>query len=264
MRHALRGAALGLLSACQYEVTPEVPVPSGPFVGSVDLVWAPTSYAVDANFTEPQFAMTGCPGTQAGACCAYSQPQLDLSRGGTEPITVSAGTIAVVDGAQTVGSFGFQGIGYTPLSSASSSGVPQLFWNPGDTLLISADGGAVDAFSSSIVAPPAFTDVSPALSIASQIAVRLSQDFTVTWTPQKAVTASVTLQLFDPTGFYVDCTAADSAGTITVPTAAMGSILSGDNGYVTLSRLVSQQVSSPNATITLTAEATEPGLATFQ
>jgi len=262
MRHALRGAALGLLlSACQYEVTPEVPVPSGPFVGNVDLIWAPTSSSVTANFTEPQFAVTGCPGTQTGACCSYSQPQIDLTQGGTEPITVSAGTIAVVDDAQTLGSFGFQGIGYYPLSSAESS---SLFWNPGDSLLISADGGAVDAFSSSIVAPPAFAGVSPALTIASQIVLRLSQDFTVTWTPPEATTAPVTLQLFDPTGFYVDCTAADSAGTITVPSAAMGSILSGDNGYVTLSRMVSQPVQSPNATVTLAAEATEPGLATFQ
>ncbi len=265
MRHALRGAALGLLlTACQYEVTPEAPVPSGPFVGNIDLIWAPLTYGVTANFTEPQFALSGCPGTQTGACCAYSQPQIDLtlgSRSGTEPIAVSAGLIAVADGTQLLGSFGFQGIGYTPMSSAESS---SLTWNPGDALVVSADGGLVAAFSGAIVAPPAFAGVSPDLTITGQIVVRLAQDLTVTWTPPAGSTASVTLQLFDPTGFYVDCAAPDSAGTITVPAAAMGSIIAGDSGYVTLSRTVSQQVAAANASVTLTAEATEPGLATFQ
>jgi len=267
MSHVLRGAALGalslLLTACQYEVAPDVPDASGPFVGSVDLIWAPASYGVTASFTTPQFAPSGCPGTQTGACCAYSQPQIDLSEGGggVEPITVSAGTIAVDDGPQALGSFGFQGIGYTPLSSAETS---SLFWNPGDSLQVLADGGLVDPFSGSIVAPPAFAGVSPDLTLTGQIVVRLAQDLTVTWIPPVGATASVTLELFDPTGFYVDCTASDAAGTVTVPSAAMGSIVAGDNGYVTLVRSASEQVQAANASIALTAEATDPGLATFQ
>jgi hypothetical protein len=262
MRLPLWGAAVALLlTACQYEITPSVPDAGGPFVGDVSLVWAPTTYGVTANFTEPQFAQDVCPGTRAGDCCAFSQPQIEIPTGGVEPITVSAGTLSVDDGQEALGSFGFQGIGYVPLSSAET---PSLSWNPGDTLSVSASGGLVDPFQASVVAPPAFAGVSPDLEITGQIVVRLDQDFTATWTPPAAATGVVTLQLFDPTGFYVECSVPDASGSVTAPAATLGNFISGDSGYVTLSRLASQPIQVANATITLTAEATDPGLATFQ
>ena len=64
----------------------------------------------------------------------------------------------------------------------------------------------------------------------------------MSWTPPADATGSVMLQLFDPAGLFVDCTAADSSGTITVPAAAMASFISGDNGYATLSRSAIQSI----------------------
>jgi hypothetical protein len=284
MRTLLWGAAFGLLlPACEYEISPDVPDASGPFIGNVTLQWAPTSDAVTADFTTPQFANVlqfwdaGCLGTQVGSCCAYAQPEITNPTGpGTsnaEPITASAGTITVTDlsdtANQTLGNFDFAGIGYYPLSSAET---PSLLWSPGDTLSVSASGGLVDGFSGMITAPAAFTDVSPGLTLTGQIVVSLATDFTVTWTPGPDADAGgiVTVDLFDPLGFYIDCTVPDSAGSVTVPVAAFdlgldaGEILSGDNGYVTLYRPVSETLSSDNATVTLTAEASDPGLATFQ
>ena len=172
MSSPLWGAAFGLLlTACQYEVVASAPDASGPFVGSVDLTWAPTTTGVTANFTESRFADGGCPGTQTGACCSYAQPGMDLSNGGVEPITVSAGMIALADGPRTLGSLGFEGIGYEPLSSAE---VSSLSWTPGDTLAVSAAGGTVAAFSGFVVAPRRRSSgVSPELTVSGQIVVRL-------------------------------------------------------------------------------------------
>jgi hypothetical protein len=253
-----------VLAACQYEVTPDIPDASGPYVGNVSLIWAPTSYAVTANFTEPQFAQTGCAGTQVGNCCVYSQPQIDIPTGGVEPITVSAGTIAVDDGSTFLGDFSFQGIGYVPLSSAETQ---TLAWNPGDTLSVGADGGLVGPFAGTIVAPAAFANMSPSLTTTAQIVIPLADDFTATWTPlagDAGVGLSVTLSLFDPSGFYADCTVPDDAGTVTATVSSLSSFVSGDNGYVTLSRSASEQLESDDATVTLTAEATAPGLAHFE
>jgi hypothetical protein len=254
------------LAACQYQVTPDIPDASGPFVGDVAFVWAPSSTAVTASFTEPQFAQAGCAGTQMGNCCVYGQPQIDIAAGGVEPITLSAGTLAVDDGDTFLASFGFQGVGYYPLSSAET---PALAWNPGDVLSVDADGGIVDPFSGEVIAPPAFAGVSPALTLTGQIVIPLTQDFTASWTPAADGGESdggyqVMLSLFDPSGFYVDCTVPDGAGTVTAPAATLTSFIPGDNGYVTLTRSSSLQRSAANATITLTAEATAPGLAHFQ
>lgn len=264
MRAPLWGAALGLLlPACRYEVAPDIPDAGGPFAGEVSLVWAPTSWAATANFTTPQFVATpgSCPGTQMGNCCASSQPQIDIPTGGVAPITVSAGTIAIDLGGAPLGRFGFAGIGYVPLSSAESDA---LAWNPGDTLAVSATGGQVVAFEATIVAPPAFASVTPDLEITSQVVVRLAQDFTVSWTPPAQAMGDVTLELFDPLGFYLDCTAPDAAGSLTVPAAALGNFVAGDNGSVTLARSSTVQIQAGDSSVAVTAQATDVGLATFQ
>jgi hypothetical protein len=269
MRTPLWGTAFALLlPACQYQVTPDVPDASGPFVGNVTLIWAPTSTAVTADFTTPQFANVlqfwdaGCAGTQVGSCCMTSQPLIQNPTSGEEPLAASAGPISVADGTNVLGTFAFSGVGYDPLSSAET---PTLLWNPGDTLVVTADGGLVDGFSGAITAPPAFVNVAPALSIASQIVVQIADDFTVSWTPDLTdAGGNVTLEVFDPLGFYIDCVAPDSAGDVTAPAASFAGILQGDNGYVTLYRPSSETLSSANATVVLTAEASAPGLATFQ
>jgi hypothetical protein len=253
------------LAACQYQVTPDIPTASGPFIGDVTLIWAPTSWGVTANFTTPAFAQEGCAGTQQGNCCVYAQPQITTSTGGVEPVTLNAGTLAVGDGSTFLGDFAFQGFGYVPLSSAET---PALTWNPGDILTVDSDGGVIAPFTGTIAAPAAFEDVSPDLTVTGQIVIPIANDFTASWTPLAGdagvgVTA-VTLSLFDPSGFYVDCTVLDEAGTVTAPAGTMSSFVSGDNGYVTLTRSTSEQIQSTDATITLTAEATAPGLAHFQ
>lgn len=253
-----------VLTACQYEVTPDIPDASGPFAGDVSLIWAPTSWAVTANFTTPAFVQPGCPGTQQGYCCVYSQPQLTISSGDAEPITLNAGRITVDDGTASLGAFDFQGFGYVPLSSAET---PTLSWNPGDTLSVNSAGSVINSFAASIVAPSAFADVTPDLTLTGQIVIPLADDFTATWTPL-AVDAgtgfTVTLSLFDPSGYYVDCTVPDDAGTVTAPAGTLGSFVPGDNGYVTLTRSTSEQLATTNASITVTAEATAPGLCHFQ
>jgi hypothetical protein len=263
MRTPLWGAALLLLSACKYEVAGSAPDASGPFIGDVSLIWAPTSFAVTANFTMPQFAMTSCPGTQLGNCCTYDQPQIVISTGGVEPITVSAGTLTVSDGAQPLASFDFANIGYYPLSSAVT---PSLLWKPGDTLSVFAEGAQVDGFSDSITAPPAFTGVSPVLTLTDQVIVYVTQDFSIVWIPGPTADAggNVTVDIFDPVGFYIECTGPDSAGTLTVPAAAFGAFLPGDYGYVTLLRTSIETLTNANATVTLTAQASDVGVAAFQ
>ncbi len=251
------------LATCQYEITPDIPDASGPFVGDVTLIWAPTSWGVTANFTTPAFAPGGCAGTQQGSCCIYAQPQLVISDGGVEPITLNAGTLAVDDGSTFLGDFSFQGFGYVPLSSAETQ---TLTWNPGDILTVGSDGGVVAPFTGAIAAPAAFANVAPDLTLTGQIVIPIADGFTATWTPapDAGVGVTVTLSVFDPSGYYVDCTVPDDSGTVTAPAGTLSSFVPGDNGYVTLTRATSEQLQTTNATVTLTAEATAPGLCHFQ
>ncbi|MHB1845450.1 MAG: hypothetical protein ACYCWW_11520 [Deltaproteobacteria bacterium] len=250
------------LSACQGGGPIAPPSTSGPYVGTVTLAASPTSNGVLANFTTPTFAPAAgsCPGTMQDGCCVYAQPQIDIPAGGVEPVTVSAGTLTIVDGSQPIGSFEFASFGYVPLSSAVS---PTLFWKSGDGLGVAASGGVVTPFSGSVVAPPPFEGVSPALSPSGQLLILLASDLTVTWSPPPLASGEVTAELFDVAGFYVDCAAQDSAGSLTFPASTFGGIASGDTGTLTLTRTATAAVAASNATVTLTAEATAVGNVSF-
>ena len=164
LRLPLWGAALGLLlSACEYEVTPDVPDASGPFVGNVSLIWAPTSYAVTATSRPSSSRPPSCSSFRIRAVWVpWRLLRLQATpdrppEGGVEPLTVSAGTIAIADTARRLPvarRCSFSGLGYYPISSAET---PTLLWNPGDTLSV-GPRRPCQPLLRSIVAPPAFTE----------------------------------------------------------------------------------------------------------
>jgi hypothetical protein len=249
-----------LLGGCAYELGGTPPAASGSFAGTLTLDWSPAQTSVSAAFTSSAFAPAGCAGTQIGSCCAFSQPAI-VSDAGNEPPAVNAGAISIADGSSQLGTLDFAGFGYAPLSSAETAA---LIWNPGDALAVSSAGATIGAFAAQIVAPPAFVDVDVALSWSAETVVHRGDDFTVTWTPPAAATETVTLELFDPAGFYVACAAPDAEGTVTAPAAALVTLGEGDDGYVTLSRPNTVVVELPDASINVTATASVQGNAVFE
>jgi hypothetical protein len=206
-----------------------------------------------------------CPGgTVQGSCCYESAAAEAAYAKMVTADDVSAGAITLQDGARSLGSLPFTaGKGYTPINSLTTAAVT---WAPGDSLGVSAAGDAsgVASFSGTVVAPAPLAGVTPAL--ASGLTLARSSDFNLTWTANSGGT--VLLSIIASAGATSDglirCTATGSSGSLTVPTALLTNLKTGDMATLELSVSNNVPLSVANATVELTAEAYSLGSATLQ
>ena len=208
---------------------------------------------------------SGTPGTGAQmicetpvGSCTYCSGHVDGgTSGGTLMITLlSAGVLTVKDGTTTLGTLDYQaddaGMGDYEIDSNSD---PTLTWAAGDTLSASATGGEIPAFSASITAPQDIAGLMPALSLTSTTTVSTSAPFVLSWTPSSDTGAQMELVLGGVSGgATASCTAADSAGSITVPVAILQKFGMG-GGSMGLTKTVSKPVAVTGASIKIQATA---------
>jgi hypothetical protein len=145
-------------------------------------------------------------------------------------------------------------------------------WRPGDTLLFSAAGDTVQAFSGTVKAPDfPIAGINPALSqdINQPTRMYVGKDFTITWTPGSGAGNKMTLYLtaYLPAAIGVDgtitCWADDSAGTLTIPWALLSHFTTSDNETIALVRAASSTVIGGNATVDLSAATQSSGAASL-
>jgi hypothetical protein len=204
-------------------------------------------------------------GGAAGICeapvggCTYCNSHVDggISGGNLMITLLSAGVLTVKDGTTTLGTLDYQaddaGMGDYEIDSNSD---PTLTWAAGDTLSASATGGQIPAFSASITAPQDIAGLTPALSLTSTTTVSTGAPFVLSWTPSSDTGAQMVLVLggFGGGGGTASCTAADSAGSITVPVAVLQKLGMG-GGTMGLTKTVSKPVAVTGATVSIQASA---------
>jgi hypothetical protein len=182
---------------------------------------APTAFSVLGDFSPGDVVSDACGGTMVGACC-FGNPT------GKVHLPLTAGTLTVTDGAKTLASLASPYV-------ASSMSTATLTWKPGDTLLVAATGGGIDAFSISVGTPELLTGISPSLS--ASLAVSTSADLIVSWDPGAESCSKITFGLSQGAGMpNIGCVADDSAGTLTVPKALLG-MLTVTDGTAVMQRL---------------------------
>jgi hypothetical protein len=144
-----------------------------------------------------------------------------------------------------------------------SNSTPTLTWADGVTLTASATGAEIPAFTASITAPQDIAGLSPAFSLVAAVTIPTSSAFVVSWTPSTD-DGQFSLVLGDLTGGTAQCTGAESAGSLTVPTAILQQLGTG-GGTVTLEKTVSKPVPVTGATVTIQAVAPQvEGSVTFE
>jgi hypothetical protein len=253
-------------------------VSSLPYVGALSaykgaagsFIIAGDFFATPANITtNPTCPSTG---TQSGSCCylppgAASDAGTSASDAGTP--FVSAGTITFSDGSKDLAALnpGTEGV-YGITSGASN---PSVMWTPGDMLGVSAAGAVVQAFTGTLPTVDDLAVTAPTLSLKTAFPIPIGSDYDVTWTASTATTVHVSLAAYKGGGDagalvgdgLITCSADDSAGTVTVPTALLSKLTSGDSGLITITRQSQNTVTGPNATVGLTGTATADGLLKF-
>ena len=189
-------------------------------------------------------------------CNSISSADAGPSGGGVTITLLNAGVVTAKDGATALGTLAYNaddaGMGDYELDSNAD---PTLTWAAGDTLIASATGGQFPAFSASITAPQAITGVTPALSLASAAAVSTSAPFVLSWTPSSDTGAQMGLVIGGYSGSgTASCTAADSAGSITVPPAILQKFGTG-GGTMGLTKTVSKPLAITGVTAMIQASA---------
>jgi hypothetical protein len=243
-----------------------------PYVGTLTAMMTPETnssdmYAISGQFTATPDGGQGnaCAGTMSGCCCYTPPSDAGTSSGGATPTLVTAGKITVQDGSDispTIWPWG-AGTYYMEIDP----------WRPGDTLLFSATGDTVQAFSGTVKAPDfPIAGINPALSqdINQPTQMFVGKDFTITWTPGSGSGNTMTLYLtaYLPVtigiGFVdgtITCWTDDSAGTLTIPWALLSHVSTNDNETIALVRAASSTVIGGNATVALSAATQSSGAA---
>lgn len=209
--------------------------------------------------TTPTMPMCPANGTSSGSCC-YLPPAVasdagTTTDGGTTVAAVSAGTITIKDGTANIAALmpnADNGYGIT-----SGTMNPSVTWTPGDMLSISASGATVDAFTGSLTTVDEFSGVTPTLSLTAAATVPLSSDLAISWTAANGTNVTAVLVVKSGT---ITCQVADSAGTVSMPSALLGKLTTAQEGLLTLSRSKSTTVTGTNATVTLIGTTSSSGL----
>ena len=180
----------------------------------------------------------GCTGTQMGPCCYETTAPATL-------MPASAGTITISDGTTTLGTL------TSPSYVVSNGSVSSFTWTPGTVLKITSSGGTIDAFTATVVAPGLLAGVTPSLGAA--LTVSLKSDFVLSWTPGKQACSEIDFGFSQGTGMaHLDCSVADSAGTLTVPAALLG-MFTATTGTAVMERIEPRRAITTNAGIGIVA-----------
>jgi hypothetical protein len=230
--------------------------PAGP-VGFVTLSSTSMPAGVLANATFlPDGPAFVCPPQSFASCTFYPchRPPPPDGGGGNPP---NAGAIDVTGGLMPAH--------FTPLADGSYDPVhlSSTGWNGGESLTVTAAGGGVPAFAGSLVAPKLATVSAPALPSADFMVDR-SKDLVFTFTGVASETVIVTFgaNTSDPT--EVECVFAGSAGTGTVPAAALALLPAGGGYFQVVSRARTELTAgSWNITFRADADAISPSGAPF-
>jgi hypothetical protein len=223
------------------------------------------AYTIVAAFDEASGTSGGGTSPCAAAVngCTYCNSADDggVNTGNLKISFLGAGTLTFNDDAKTLATLTYsQSVGAYDTSSVTK---PSLAWAAGDTLSVSATGGAIPAFSASIQVPEPITGVSPAFSLEKDINVAPSGAFVIHWTPA-ADDGTMSMVL----GYDVEshpgtigCTAPQSAGTITVPASVMKELTGGaaGSGTISLVKTVSKPVSVTGASVKIQATGPQIG-----
>lgn len=209
-----------------------------------------------------------CPGmgVTSGSCC-YEPPIVASDAGAADAGTValvSAGTITFKDGTSTLANMNPGTNGAYGITSGASN--PTVKWTQGDTLAVSAAGATVDAFTGNLVTVVDLAGVTPVLSLKTATTVPITSPLVVSWTPGTATTVRVTLIAAKGTveDGSISCSVNDSAGTVTVPTAFLSKLTTGDTGVISLTRQAVSQATGNNVSVQLVSASTTTGIAKFQ
>jgi hypothetical protein len=194
-----------------------------------------SAYSVLGEFyTTPAVSPSTCRGMMMGACCYETSSTATLT-------PADVGTLTVTDGTKTLVTL------MSPTYIAASEEDPTITWKAGDTLKVTASGGTIDAFDVTLGAPAPFAGLTPSFS--ADVAVDLTKDFVVKWTPGKDECGTVLFGFGQgATDPYIGCTVLDSAGTVTVPKALLG-MFTATTGNATLQRLHGADAIATNAVI---------------
>jgi hypothetical protein len=214
-----------------------------------------------------------CPGSgvMSGSCC-YEPPAAasdagTADAGAADAGTVavfSAGTITIKDGTSTLANLMPGTNGAYGITSGAMN--PTVKWTAGDTLSVSANGATVDAFTGSLVTVVDLAGVTPALSLKTATDIPLASPLVVSWTAGTATTVRVTLIAAKGTAGdgVISCSVDDSAGTVTVPTALLSKLTTGDTGVLSLVRQEVNTATGNNVTVQLLSSTTATGIVKFQ
>jgi hypothetical protein len=188
-----------------------------------------------------------------GNCCLTRLPGLFLPDPGAPP-PPAAGNITIARSGTTLETL--TAPGYTEIASTA--------WNAGDTLDVSAAGGAVASFSGTLTVPrppsPSVPAIGPATLLISQ-----SADFRISWTPEGA-DGETTVLLIESTPVNdvdgVVCHETDLGGLIEVDASLLAALAPG-NATIRLERTITAVVQNSNAAISLEGMTAMAGPATI-
>ncbi len=180
-------------------------------------------------------------------------------------------TAPVTTGSETSSSyFGTGVLGATSTWSdfpGSYASVMNASWGAGDSLLASAAGGDVHAFSGTLHTAPLLAGIAPAFASGGFVVDR-AHDLDVSWTPDGVADDGVLLMVDQTSSngaIRCTCAVADSAGTVTLGAALLAPFATTQlSGTVALGRTTVSTATSDNATIQLVGEALVSGDVTFR
>jgi hypothetical protein len=214
-------------------VTPPPSCPAYPH-GSVTLFRATGSTSMSAMFQKS--SERTCMTATAASCSAMIFSPL-AGDAGVPPLT-DAGVISVAGGMMPVSqppSSG--GVGY-PAFRANS-----LLWSGGESLSISAAGGEVPAFATTLVAPGATTLTTPA---AKPTAIARGSDLALAWSGSGIGLVDVALSaaMTGAPAVEVHCRFPLAAGHGVVPAAILANVPAGSMGAMVMTTMVPQTLSA--------------------
>ena len=216
----------------------------------------------------PELA-ANCTVVDAGPCVTTSCKNVAATDAG---VTDAAATTAPNAGTLTLtgGVFGASGSGVAPDKVGTYLyASPGTIFAPGDTLGVSAAGGAVPAFpEQTVVALPPLVLTAPT-STGGKMTIAAAQPLTVAWTGGQAGAKAVLLAtaLFTSGGFAsATCVWDASPGTGTVPSAALKPLAAANAqaSGMTWYQAADTSFTVGTLAVTMSARVTQGSLATFQ
>jgi hypothetical protein len=219
--------------------------------------------------TVPTLA-SNCSAMDAGPCVTTSCTAPAASDAGADDASAttapSAGTLTL-----TGGVFGSKGSSVAPDNAGTYLyASPGTIFAPGDTLGVSATGGAVPAFpQQTVVATPTIVLTAPTAGTGGKITIPTAQPLVVSWTGGQtgAKTVLVATAVFTSGGVAsTTCSWDASLGTGTVPSTALKPLAAAnaETSGVTWFQSADNQFTVGSLAVTMSARVTQGSLAIFQ